>query len=81
MATNLKLASVNTATIDKGVPLPPRRASARKWPLDLLEVGDSFAVPSADIPNVRSAITWEQKKGKKFTLRTLPTETRCWRIA
>jgi hypothetical protein len=63
--------------IEKDVPIP------RKWPLDNMQVNDSFEVPE-DVN--RSTITvyatrYGKKTGKKFTIRKINGKLRCWRIA
>ncbi len=80
--TKLELASSNEIRIEKGVPLPNKGAKLA-WPLRDMEVGDSFSLEKSRMSSVRSAVNYEQRvsPGKKFTIRTTPAETRCWRTA
>jgi hypothetical protein len=68
---------MKTLPIDKNVPLPAR------FPLDQMEVGDSFAVP----PGVHrttvsiAALRYGRKHRMKFVTRKTPDGTiRCWRV-
>jgi len=81
--TALKIASLNGLNIEKGVPTPPARHKRRDWPLDQMDVGDSFSVEHQNVASVRSAITRQHDKhpGTRFTLRRLEHENRCWRVA
>lgn len=65
--------------IEKGVPQPT--VKTRKWPLEAMEVNDSFAVPEGKEKPLRSAIHHHQKvTGKKFTVRREDNGgMRCWR--
>lgn len=64
--------------VEKNIRMP------RKYPFDLMEVSDSFAVPS-DISRqavLVSAKRWEKKNGGKFVIRMMPDKSfRCWRVA
>jgi len=71
---------------DKNIPLPSAKA---KYPLGEMEVGDSFAVPYDNAPQLRSAATSAPKmnpscQGMKFSTRTLKEKgekvLRVWRI-
>lgn len=77
------LVANNEIKIDKGVPLPDSGRRKLAWPLRDMEVGDSFSLDQSRMSAVRSAINYEQRvsPGKKFTVRTTPVETRCWRTA
>ncbi len=63
--------------IEKNVPIP------QKWPLEDMNVGDSFEVPDTV---KRTTVTvyaarYGKKTGKKFTIRkTQDGKLRCWRI-
>lgn len=68
--------SENKVQIDKNIPIP------NKWPLDEMQVGDSFAVPSTV---KRTTITvyvmrYGKKHNKKFSIRKFLGSLRCWRI-
>lgn len=79
---NLKLASVNEVKIEKGVALPNPDVRKPVWPLRSMEVGDSFTFERLRLTALRSAVTYEQRvSGRRFAIRSLPTEFRCWRIA
>lgn len=63
-------------TIDTGVPVPTNR-----WPLDSLEVDESFVFPRESEATVRT-VAWRLKKnkGKVFVVRKQDDNTmRVWR--
>ena len=70
--------------VDKGLPLPPLRIGRPPiWPWKEMEVGDSFAVPTdcrVHIARVAAAKAGKQF-GRKFTVRKVDGQLRCWRIA
>lgn len=76
-------------TVEKGIPLPsPRTRDGSKYPMDSMEVGDSFLVLISDYASPISAtcsVLAAAKRGfpeKKFTTRTLNAEhIRVWRVA
>lgn len=82
---DLQLAAATKIKIEKGIPMPDNSFRKKKsaWPLAAMDVGDSFAFDSSRLPALRAAITYEKRKHpeKKFTARSLPTESRCWRTA
>ncbi len=64
--------------IDKNIPIPPHGSTI--YPLDKLEVGDSFYV--ADASKRHSLATRAcQLRPKKFTVRRDGEGVRVWRIA
>ncbi len=69
-------------TIEKNHPIPKGRA---KYPLDQLEVGDSFFIPEVDKErhkNIRIYVSgWARrsKTGMKFTTRAVDDGIRVWR--
>ena len=86
--------------IETGIEVPPSAKGSgggrsSKYPLDDLEVGQSFAIPltgerlkqnGADRARVRLSVSiayFQRTTGKKFTTRLLKDEgvVRCWRIA
>ena len=80
--------------IDKDVALPVERQNYNKgkYPVDEMEVGDSFLVPlqggysaSDQARLVRNAVHHHIKRRegdtRKFTTRVRSTGIRCWRIA
>ena len=81
--------------VEKGVPIPPRRwrgggprGGDPKYPWPLMEVGDSFFIPThsrdeAILMNLKigsSATTYMRKHGVKFTARSLDDGVRYWRV-
>lgn len=68
--------------IDKDIPLPPRsvgRPTAKKYPWDTMEIGDSFLHQASYI----TATTSAQRKalnGRKFSVRRMPDGIRIWRV-
>jgi hypothetical protein len=73
-----------TYAIEKGVPIPTNVKSARtKYPLELLNPGDSFFIPAENgkqVKNLRSSMAVRAKK-LGFTIATLADDTgvRVWR--
>ena len=68
--------------IEKGVPLPSG-ANGGKYPLQQMEVGDSFQMTGMDERDERRlrAIVGRNKNGRRFTCRKVGAETfRVWRI-
>lgn len=65
--------------IDSNVPLPESRGT---YPLDQLEVGDSFSVPVEKTQSLRSTVYLFNKThpDKKFTVKSKGGETRVWRL-
>jgi hypothetical protein len=69
-----------TYEIEKGIPIP----SSSRFPLDRMEVEDSFAIPERHMEALRSAIRkfCAQNPGRKFTTRREDRDTRrCWRVS
>lgn len=71
--------------IEKDVPMPANAAGRkRKYPLDKLEIGDSFFVPF-NVSNpaaVKAAVSHEGKrKSKSFVTRMEGDGIRVWRAA
>ena len=79
----LKLASTNSISIDKGVPLPGTAQHGNMvYPLDQMQVGDSFAVPVSKYGSLRqTAYARGFKLGMEFRVSKRGDEVRCWRIA
>jgi len=78
---------IMTFQLETGFPIPPRLSfgakRGSKYPFAIMEVGDSFAVPSDVKPQtVRSAIGAFNKTNKitKFAVREMDGGTRVWRI-
>lgn len=70
--------------IEKNIPMPVRRGRESKWPLDKMQIGDSFAFLMKDRGSVRNAVSHRHvtKKGKiQFAVRKVnEKELRCWRV-
>jgi len=70
--------------IEKDVPVVLIRKSFKKYPFDLMAVGDSFKFDVKFLNRIRtnaSIYSSKHKKNKKFTLGKISdTEARCWRI-
>lgn len=74
-----------TITIDKSIPIPPRRGKYIQTVVEMA-VGDSFLMPD----NARTKGTtghlnyWKKITGYKFVMRTVPhnggTAVRVWRV-
>ncbi len=70
--------------IDKNIPIPsPRGGSASMYPLDTMEIGDSFFIGGVEsrLLQIRIMGKAQTKNPKKFTTRTVDGGIRCWRIA
>lgn len=71
--------------IESGVSIPSRVSSKRKYPLDKMEVGDSFDVGEAD-PKTKSRIgsavySYGKKHNAHFSIRqTENGRLRVWRV-
>jgi len=79
-----------TFKVEKGVPLPSRGPYRRKespYPLDGMEVGDSFLVPCKEgekTATVRARIRHYCRRNStdsKYAIRVLPEGIRVWRTA
>jgi len=67
-------------TVEKNVPCPEKAHRAR-WPFSWMEVGDSFAVPSRWYASISASVSgYWNKRGKRFVIRKVNGEYRCWRI-
>jgi hypothetical protein len=72
--------------VEKGMPVPKARKSRSKYPMDGMQVGDSFEVPFKDpdvtrtMNAVRAAASrWGQKHKRKFVTRKMEAGIRVWR--
>ena len=64
--------------VESGVPL--MSAAYQSWPLNTMNVGDSFLVTSHFAIRLPPTISWHGKRtGKKFALRVLEEGVRVWR--
>lgn len=67
--------------LEKSVPIPESGAPT-KYPFKVMAVGDSFSVPREGGANLRNAASQAARKnGRKFTVRSLGEEVRCWRVS
>jgi len=65
--------------IEKGVPVPSRWIN-EKYPLDDMEVGDSFFTNSPAV-KVRPAVThYGRRNGRKYVTRSMDGGLRVWRV-
>ena len=64
--------------IEKDVPVPTRYSN--QYPLDDMEVGDSFFAPNRTSSDLSTPIVRARKLGKKFTCRTKDGGVRVWRV-
>jgi len=74
---------VSAVSIRKGVPLPePRkRGKPARWPFGVMDVGDSFAFPAADVKSVRAALRRHCKvHGGSYAVRQCAAGYGCWRV-
>ncbi len=70
--------------IDKNIPIPLKSGRLSKWPLDRMDIGDSFLFDVIDRNNVAYATSLYKRKnlGTNFTKRRVSdTQYRIWRIA
>ena len=66
--------------IDKNIPMPPR---GYELPFGQMEVGDSFALPSAVSHSYARILIHKFQTAdgkKKFSLRRIDDSYRCWRV-
>jgi hypothetical protein len=74
--------------IERGVPVPAAASGRpRKYPFAEMRKGDSFLVAFNDETPAKlrallatAANMWARKSGGKFTVRTLDTGVRVWRV-
>lgn len=65
------------------IPLPDRvrTSAASTYPFSDMQPGDSFPVSKDELNNVRvSACTFGKRHGKKFSVRQIDGNHRCWRV-
>lgn len=73
--------------IDKDVPIPASRIVIGRYPLDALEIGDSFFAPGVKAQSLSAAAN--RREGKNFTVRTVQEQVdgivvkgaRIWRVS
>ena len=71
--------------IDKGIPIPHPRQCGRMpyYPMDTMDVGDSFLVPDSNVKGRATALVSSANKRhapKRFTSRKVTGGHRVWRI-
>ena len=67
--------------LEKNVPPPPEDHWARKYPLDHMEVGDSFTLPKPEAERARKAAwAYGERVGRKYKSRTEDENVRVWRV-
>lgn len=78
---------MSDSNISSSVPIPSdagRRGPPRKYPLDSMNVGESFAVPAESAPGVRASIKYFRAKNPSFSFVTRKESDgglRIWRVA
>ncbi len=73
-----------TIQVEKNIPIPQRARGGgkRKYPLDIMEVGDSFFLGGVKQNFVAGSVSYASRKyGFKFVTRTEGDGARVWRIA
>lgn len=76
------LEQVSQFKIDKGIPIPPKKARWRpsKYPFVNMQVGDSFFT-NGTAASLRSAtFTYSKRTNTKFVTRSEGTGWRVWRV-
>jgi hypothetical protein len=68
--------------IERGVPIPARRnPRGSMYPFAEMEIGDSFFVPDGTTKTISAAAQYFTKNlGRRFTVRTIDSGVRVWRI-
>lgn len=73
-----------TYAVDKNVPVPEplKKKVVMKYPLNTMEVFDSFVVSPLEETKVRqAAYSYGKRNNRKYTVRRTETgELRCWRL-
>lgn len=81
--TKPQLVTSTEIKIETGIPVPKTRRG--KYPLGVMEVGDSFALPAETrFPYQVGATATVRHKPKKFSVSKDPAHPglyRCWRVA
>jgi hypothetical protein len=68
--------------IEKGVPLPERKAGRRQlYPFTEMKAGSSFLAPIAAELNIRAAASYQNRTTKmRFAVHRMPNGIRVWRV-
>jgi hypothetical protein len=71
--------------VEKYVPLPEPRDGYTRYPLDLMDVTDSFFAADADAEQthrIRTQANYHKRKyHREYTVRQVPGGIRVWRVA
>ena len=76
--------------VEKDIPVPEKSSRDRKYPLDQMEVGDSFLVPTDPAMTVSklqkkasASVAYAHRTlgGRRFVTRQVEGGVRVWRIA
>ena len=65
--------------VESGIPIAPTKRS--KYPLHIMEVGQSFAFEAADIERVRQYVFQFARKHKPMKFKVSVSHLRVWRTA
>lgn len=68
-------------TIQKGIPLPPKKITNTKYPWDKLKVGDSFVVEGRTNGRQLCIQAGLSRSPKRFESRVIDGVCRVWRVA
>jgi hypothetical protein len=64
--------------IEKNINLPKLRGRQTRYPVDRMEIGDSFSFKPSDWTSVSSVVAYRKRKyGKAFSVSM--RQLRCWR--
>jgi hypothetical protein len=76
---------VDVLKIERGIPMPKRRAAPRKYPFDKMKAGDSFFIETAADRSravvQASVAATARARGVQITTRTVDGGIRVWRTA
>ncbi len=73
-----------TYSIEKDIPIPEKSGRKIKYPLDDMEIGDSFFIPGVDHQDISPVIAARKRARKwqrEFTTRREDDGIRVWRTA
>lgn len=66
--------------IENGIPLPPPRMRAAKYPFNEMEVGDSFFVPDTNRSFTGAMLSSSKRSGRRFATRMIDGGIRVLRV-
>jgi hypothetical protein len=77
------MATAAIIEIEKGVPIPPPKGGAVKYPFADMEIGDSFAAPGVPDRTLRPQVSKANTRfpGRRFVCRAIGGLLRVWRVA